>query len=275
MSFANFKKSFRGYFSVFRIRMIGSLQYRAAAIAGLTTQFFWGFMLIMVFEAFYKSGGPQDFTFQNLVTYIWLQQAFLMFFMAWFSDRELGHIIVDGNISYELIRPHSIYSFWYAKIIGGKLSAGLMRFPLVIIVAFFLPAPYNLSLPANAAAFLLFLTGLILGLILTSCISMLMYISMFKTHNLIGSIILFGITTDFLGGHYIPVPLMPQWLQKISDFLPFRYAADLPFRIYSGHIAGAEAIYGILIEIFWIVLLFVLGSLLMKLASKKVVVFGG
>ena len=275
MNTAQIKKSLKSYFSVFKIRLISALQYRAAALAGLTTNFFWGFMLIMIFEAFYASGAPQEFSFEKLVSYIWLQQAFLSFFMAWYSDRELGQIIVSGNISYELVRPHSIYSFWYAKLFGGKLASGLLRFPIVITVAFLLPAPYNLSLPPDAASFVLFMTGLILGIFLTTCISMLMYISMFKTHTLIGSIILFSITTDFLSGHYIPVPLMPDWLQKAASFLPFRYATDLPFRIYSGDIAGAEAISGILIEIFWIALLFTLGSLLMKAASKKVVAYGG
>lgn len=275
MSLAAAKKSFKGYFSVFRIRLISSLQYRAAALAGLMTQFFWGFMLIMVFEAFYSSGGTQEFSFSSLVTYIWLQQAFLMFFIVWLRDRELGEIIINGNISYELVRPHSVYTFWYAKLIGSKLSGGLLRFPLVIIVAFLLPTPYNLSLPASSGAFFMFLASLLLGLVLTTCIVMLMYISMFKTHTLVGSFVLFGITTDFFGGHYLPIPLMPQWLQKITDFLPFRYTSDLPFRIYSGHIAGAEAYYGILIEIMWILILFALGHFLMKRVTKKIVVYGG
>ena len=269
------KNRLKGYYSVFKIRVINSLQYRAAAIAGIATQFFFGFMFIMIFEAFYSSGGPQEFTFPNLVSYIWLQQAFLGFFMVWLRDSELGQIIINGNIAYELVRPYSIYSFWYAKLLGSKLSGGLLRFPFVILVTLLLPAPYNLSLPVSFGAFALFVFSLALGLVLTTCIAMLMYISMFKTHTLVGSFVLFGITTDFFGGHYIPVPLMPQWLQKLSSLLPFRYASDLPFRIYSGNIAGIEAFSGVMIEIVWIVLLFAVGSLLMRKVSKKVVVFGG
>ncbi len=275
MSFVNFKKSFKGYYSVFRIRMINSLQYRAAALAGLTTQFFWGFMLIMIFEAFYASGGSQDFSFDNLVTYIWLQQAFLTFFNIWMGDRELGNIIVNGNISYELVRPYSLYGFWYAKIFGGRVSNGLLRFPLVILVVLFLPAPYSLSLPAGMGTFFVFLLSFVLGICVTVCIVMLMFISMFKTHDLVGPFVLFGIATDFLGGHYIPIPLMPEWLQKASDFLPFRYTYDLPVRIYTGYISGTEVLYGILIQIMWVAFLFALGQFLMRLVSKKVVVYGG
>jgi ABC-2 type transport system permease protein len=268
-------KKLKIYISVFKIRMINSLQYRAAAISGLMTQFFWGFMMLMIFEAFYQSGGAQEFSYENLVTYIWLQQAFLAFFMVWVRDSELGEIIIEGNIAYELVRPYSIYKFWFAKLLGGKLSSGLLRFPLVILIAFFLPAPYNLILPANPVSFIMFAVSLTLGVILTTSILILMYISMFKTHSLAGSFVLFGITTDFLGGHLIPIPLMPQWLQTISNFLPFRYTADLPFRIYSGHVAGIDIYIGILIEIIWILILFAAGSYFMNKATRNVIVYGG
>ena len=40
------------YLSFFRMRFHMGLQYRTAAIAGMTTQFVWGFMEILVFRAF-------------------------------------------------------------------------------------------------------------------------------------------------------------------------------------------------------------------------------
>lgn len=44
-----------GYFSYFKIRFIYGLQYRAAALAGIVTQFAWGFMYIMIYETFYQT----------------------------------------------------------------------------------------------------------------------------------------------------------------------------------------------------------------------------
>ena len=45
----------KAYLSVFRLRFINGLQYRAAAFAGIATQFFWGIMHIMIYEAFYEN----------------------------------------------------------------------------------------------------------------------------------------------------------------------------------------------------------------------------
>lgn len=49
------KKRIRKYLSFFRLRMTMGLQYRAAAAAGVVTQFAWGFLAILAYHAFYRS----------------------------------------------------------------------------------------------------------------------------------------------------------------------------------------------------------------------------
>lgn len=39
----------KAYYSLFKIRLLKGLQYKVAAYAGVLTQFFWGFMYIMIF----------------------------------------------------------------------------------------------------------------------------------------------------------------------------------------------------------------------------------
>lgn len=43
----------RKYIAFFRLRFSMGLQYRAAALAGIVTQFVWGTMEILMFRAFY------------------------------------------------------------------------------------------------------------------------------------------------------------------------------------------------------------------------------
>ena len=94
------------YLSFFRLRFIMGLQYRAAAWAGVATQFVWGGLLIAMFRGFYVTE-PENFpmTFQATVNYIWFQQAFLALFAAWMLESEIFESIRDGNIVYELCRP--------------------------------------------------------------------------------------------------------------------------------------------------------------------------
>ena len=266
----------KAYYSLFKMRLLKGLQYRVAALAGISTQFFWGFMYIMIFEAFYKStSAPQPITLRELIQVLWLQQSFLVFVMLWFRDTELINLITSGNIAYELCRPTDLYSFWYAKLIAQRLSGALLRCFPILVIAFLLPYPYKFSLPPSFTAFILFLVTLILGLIIIVAISMLIYISIFYTMSAVGSLLIFGVFGEFLSGMIIPVPLMPDILKKIVYLLPFRYASDLPFRTYAGNISTKEAILSIGVQVLWITILVTLGKLWMKKSLKRVVIQGG
>lgn len=264
------------YTSLLRVRFLNGLQYRAAAIGGLVTQFFWGLMLVFVYSAFYmediSAGG---FLYKDLVSFIWLQQAFLSFFMLYDWDSELLDMITTGGIGYELCRPVEVYNVWYVKLLSKRLSRGLLRFAPVIILGFLMPKPYNMSLPESPLHLLLFFITMFLGLFLLVAISMLIYISVFKTMSSSGSIVIFGIIGEFFSGMTIPIPFMPSWLQKVCMFLPFRWTSDLPLRVYSGNIVVTEAVKGIAVQFIWIALLVFIGAFFMKRVTRLAVVQGG
>lgn len=262
----------RAYISVFKLRLLNGMQYRAAALAGIATQFSWGFITIMVFEAFYKNAiGTPPITLKELITYIWLQQSFLAFVMLWFRDHELFDLITNGNIAYELCRPCELYGFWYAKLLAQRLSSAILRCLPILIISFFLAAPYNLTLPPSLLTFLLFFLALILGLFLLVAISMFLYISVFITLSPMGSLLVFGVLGEFFAGLIIPVPFMPSWLQKIAYSLPFRWCADFPFRVYSGNISEHDAVLGVLVQLIWLIGLVWLGRLSFNRDRKSVV----
>lgn len=266
----------RVYFSVFKMRLINGLQYRTAAFAGVATQFFWGFLNIMIFEAFYQNSTVnQPISLEQLIDYIWLQQSFLVFIMLWFRDWEIFDLITGGNIAYELCRPCGIYGFWYSKLIAQRASGALLRCLPILIIAFLLPEPYGLSMPTSLTAAVLFISTLLLGLCVLVAISMFIYISVFITMSPVGSMLMISVLGEFFAGMIIPIPLMPHWLQKIAYILPFRLASDLPFRIYSGNIPVNEGLTSIFIQLIWLAALVFTGRMLLGKALKKVVVQGG
>ena len=138
------------YYSFFRLKFVMGLQYRAAALAGIVTQFFWGFMEIMIFRAFYRADAAAfPMSFEATASYIWLQQAFLMFFVAWMMENEIIAAIISGDVAYELCRPVSIYNMWFSRSIAARLSRAVLRCFPILIVAAFLPAPYGMEPPAD------------------------------------------------------------------------------------------------------------------------------
>ena len=114
----------KAYLAVFRIRFSHTIQYRAAAVAGMVTQYAWGFMELLMFSAFYRVS-PEAFpmTFQQTVNYVWIQQAFLALFMTWFWEMEIFDTITSGSIAYEMARPLDLYGRWFCQSLRRALRA--------------------------------------------------------------------------------------------------------------------------------------------------------
>ena len=264
------------YISFFWIRFINSLQYRAAAYAGVATQFAWGFMNILAFRAFYREN-PHSFPmeFSQLASYVWLQQAFLALFMLWYYDNEIFASITGGNVAYELARPMDLYCMWFTKNLAVRLSRAFLRCMPILLVAVLLPEPYGISPPVSMFGFFMFIISIILAFFCLVALSMLVYISAFYTLSPWGVRIMASVLTEFLTGAIIPLPFFPEKIMRIISLTPFASMQNLPFRIYSGNIAGKEMLYGILLQVFWTAVLVLAGRLWISKALNRAVVQGG
>ena len=99
------------YISVFRIRFINSLQYRAAAFGEILKSFAWAFMEILAYTALYRTAGnafPMEFS--QTVSYVWMQQILFLMYSVVFGDEEIYMAIGSGSIAYELVRPTDLYA---------------------------------------------------------------------------------------------------------------------------------------------------------------------
>lgn len=118
-------QTIRKYRSILRIRFANGMQYRAAALAGIVTQFAWGGMYLILYHTFYQSGtGAFPMDMQALSAYIWLQQAFLALFMIWGMDNDIFELISSGNIAYDLCRPCDLYSMIFFSNAGKPARQG-------------------------------------------------------------------------------------------------------------------------------------------------------
>lgn len=264
------------YIAFFRLRFSMGLQYRAAAAAGVVTQFVWGGMEIMMFRAFYNTD-PDVFpiTFQATSAYIWMQQAFLALFMAWLMENEIFDSIVNGNVAYELCRPIDIYNMWFSRSLANRISKAVLRCMPILLVAGFLPAPYGMMLPESLPAFMLFLLTMLTGAGVTVAFCMLVYMISFFTISPAGIRIVAVSTVEFFSGAIIPLPFFPENIRKILELLPFASMQNVPLRIYSGDLIGAPMWKAILLQFLWLMILVLIGKLLNSLAMKRISLQGG
>jgi ABC-2 type transport system permease protein len=211
--------------------------------------------------------------FSHLVSYIWIQQAFLALIMPWGVGGNAVESIVTGGIAYDLARPMDLYNRWFFETVADRVSRFLLRCAPILIVALLLPPPFRMALPPSLPQFILFIVSILLTLCVVTAYCLLDYISTFYTMSRYNAI--FVITADFFAGGYIPLPFFPESLRRVVELSPFGAMQNLPLRIYSGNISGTAAVNGVLLQVFWFAVLLLFGKILMKRSLKRVVTQGG
>lgn len=264
------------YCSFFKMRLMACLQYRAAALAGMSTQLVWGAMEILLYRAFWLEH-PERFPMgmEALSSYIWLQQAFLALFAMWNWDFDALQAVKDGTVAYELLRPADLYGMWMAKSVGTRLARASLRMVPVLVVGSLLPAPWGLRLPASPEAFALFLLSSVLMVLVVCAYSLLICALTFYLTDSNGIMVLSVAAADLLGGAIVPLPFLPEGLRKFAQLTPFASMQNVPLRLFSGSIPLTEAPAVMGLQAFWVVTLITAGYLLTRNGLRRTVILGG
>ena len=269
-------KKLKKFASLFRIRFQAGVQYRAAALAGIATQLAWGFLNILLYAAFYRDGAAAfPMAFSAVVSYMWLRQGFLTLFETWSVDNDILGAITQGGVAYELVRPIDIYGMWYIRVLSGRVSKVLLRAIPLLLVAFLVPAPYGLSLPASLSAFLGFLCTAVLGALVTCAYMMFIYIITIFTLQPQGVRMALTSFSELLNGALVPLPFYPPVFRAILEWSPFGSMLNVPYRVWSGDIAGLDILQHAGLQCFWLCALVLLGQLLLSRGLRRAVIQGG
>jgi ABC-2 type transport system permease protein len=262
----------RGYIALISARFRVLLQYRAAALAGLFTQVFFGLFMVMIYEAFYRySRQPQPMTYAQTVTYVWLGQALLAMF-PWNVDADLRTLIRSGDVAYELLRPLDLYNAWFCRTLAWRTAPTILRaVPMVILAMLF----FGMQPPASLAAAGAFAVSIAGSLLLGCALTLLMDISLFWTVSGDGISQLVPGLVLLLSGMEVPLPLYPAWAQPILNALPFRGLIDIPFRLYTGNLPASQLLPLLAQQLGWTAVLVLAGRWLLTLGRRRLIVQGG
>ena len=255
---------------------MAGLQYRAAALAGLSTQLVWGAMEVLLYRAFWLEQ-PDRFPMgmEALASYIWLQQAFLTLFALWNWEFDILESVKTGSVAYELLRPADIYGMWLSRSAANRLSRALLRMAPVLLAALLVPAPYGLRLRISPAAFGVFLLSTALMVLVVCAYSLFVYALTFYLTDPNGIMVLSVAAADLLGGAIVPLPFLPDGFRRLAELTPFGSMQNVPLRIFSGDIPLPEAPAAIGMQVFWAAVLIAAGYLLTQHGLRRAVILGG
>ncbi len=267
------REAVRPYLTAFKLRALLETQYRGAALGGIVTQMAFGLALIFLYQALYASGGDTSVPFAQVVTYVWLQQAF--FRVLFTNDTILSDAILTGAVAYELCRPVDTYFFWYLRALAQKVVGGLMRAAPMLLFAALLPNSLAISPPASVGALLLAVFSLAAGQLCISAIGGIQSAVTMRTLDPRGISNVIQMLLFLLSGNLIPLTLFPESLQVFARYQPFSQALDLPIRLYTGSLPPAEILPSLCVQLLWLAVLMAFGRLLWQRNLRRVTIQGG
>lgn len=246
--------------------------YRAAAVAGLATNVFFGLLRASVLLALLGDRPSVDgLDARALVTYTGLTQAMLMYLsiFGWF---DLMNTVSRGEVASDLLRPVSFLGFWFAQDVGRAVAGLVLRgVTLMAIYA----ALFDLVVPSSLGAWLALAASMVLALIVSFGFRFLVNLAAFWSPDARG-IGRFAFTLGmFLSGFLMPLRFFPEWLQTVAKFTPFPAIVNTPVEVYLGVLEGRALALALLSQAAWAAALLLLARFVLSRATRKLVIQGG
>lgn len=248
-----------------------NLTYRAATIAGLVTNFGFGWLRVSVLLALYDGRSVVEGITQNdLYAYVALTQAVISY-LALFGWYELMESVHTGEVGSDLLKPMSYFQFWLAKDAGRAAVAFLLR-GVLIMLCFELVFP--MSYPSGWQWVWLG-TAVLFSWLVSFTYRFLINLAAFWSPNARGIINVGYIFGWLLSGFLMPLRLLPEWLQTIAYLTPFPYTLNMVVEVYLGLLQGTDLVRALLLQLVWAGGMMLVGHLVLKTAVRRLVILGG
>lgn len=263
------------YRAAFSVGLQSNLVYRVNfAIRG----FFSFFHLIVVFILWGAAyaGNPSIGGFGFAQTFTYFVALIVVQFMigAFNEDYQISEEIRNGLINQFLLKPVNYFAYRFSIYLSARLVTGLLIL-LPVLVTYPLLKDY-LVLPADLWRLALGVPALLMSALIQFGIAYCFGLVSFWLLEIQGLVILSMALESVLGGQIFPLDLMPDWLFRLSQYLPYYYQMYFPVAIFTGRINDpAAALNGLVLQAGWVVIILALGQLLWRRGLRLHTAVGG
>jgi ABC-2 type transport system permease protein len=247
------------------------LTYRAAMLAGLLTNVFFGLLKANVFLAFAASGNTTGWNDSNIMTYTALTQA-LIVFLSIFGSFDLMNRVYRGEIAGDLLKPTPLYGFYLAQDLGRAVAALLLRgLPLMVVMNLF----FEITIPNSIIQWCIVVISTMMALVISFGFRFLVNLTAFWSPDARGIGRLAFTVSMFASGFLLPLRFLPEWLQHILAYTPFPSMVNTVIEVYLETVTGQQLLLLLGQQLLWAVGLIVLSQLVLRLGVRRLVILGG
>ena len=262
----------RLFLELIKLSFQRQLTYRAANVAGLLTNVFFGILRAAILIALYgEREEVAELSIQAAITYTGLTQGLISYLLI-FGWYELMNSVYSGEIAADLLKPMGYFRLWLARDIGRAMAHLLTRGMIVMIIY---AAIFQISIPENGTQWLALILSLLLSLLVSFAWRFLVNLAAFWTPDARGiGRFAFGLIS-ILSGFYLPLRFFPEWFTTLASWTPFPSMVNTTIEIYLGLLVDSDLWIGLLWQLFWLVALAGVGQLVMRAGIRRLVIQGG
>jgi len=248
------------------------ITYRAATLAGLATNLFFGLLRAAVLIALFNNQ-PQveGISLAGAITYTGMSQAIIAF-LSLFGWYDLINAVHAGEVGSDLLKPMNFFGYWLARDLGRAIANLLFRgLPIMLVYAL----AFRISVPDGFGQWLAFLVALFLGWLVSFSWRYLINLTAFWVPNSVGIGRLAYTLSWFLSGFLMPLRFFPDWFQRLCYLTPFPQAVNTVIEVYLGLLKGPDLLNALLGQALWAAGLILAGELVLQAGVRRLVIQGG
>jgi ABC-2 type transport system permease protein len=248
------------------------LTYRAATLAGLATNLFFGILRAAIYLALYGARNEvSEISVEGIVAYTGISQAVIAY-LSMFGWYDLMESIYSGEVGSDLLKPIGLFRLWLARDLGRAAVAFLLRGVLFMLIYGLI---FDLAHPTGLIQWLSLAAAIFLSWLVSFSFRFLINLSAFWSPDSRGVIRFFFVASWFLSGFLMPLRFFPPWVERLAALTPFPQMVNTVVEVYLGVVRGPELAAALLLQGAWALVLIAAGQLVLSRGVRRLVILGG
>lgn len=258
------------YMTLIQCSFKQQIQYKWNLLFHIIGNFLRIYIKVCIWKALLTAGKGIESDFKSLAAYTVLATMVILLTKSSVAG-DLADRVRSGMIAVDLIRPISLKWYFFFRQMGGNLFDFFFE---GVLIAFLSWVIWELPFP-GIRVILPFIPCLMGGIVIMFYIQYIFGLLVFwMKDGTYTNMITYALFVLF-SGIEIPLWFYPDWLRTIGEFLPFRYIVHEPITIWLGQKSGREIVMTLIVQGFWLLVLYMVERCLWSFIKKKLEIQGG
>lgn len=235
------------YTKVIRFKFIKALQWRTEMVLWILLDIFPFIILLFIWQSIFAFSLVQNTSLSELTIFYFMVIVVQGLTSTHFEEYRPEEIRL-GKIDFFLIKPYNYLQEIILNDLAGKLLYIIAFAPIVTLLGFALWRLELSTLPNLTGVHLfVLLCLLLLAYLMQLCFSILITLSAFWFDEASGLTHFKWLFISLFSGTLIPVALMPEWLQAVTNFFPLKFLFAVPIKLLQEQVLPTQGDWGLLL----------------------------